>query len=137
MAATALYSRPLSRPVSHAETPDAPAGAPHSTDATSQRLIDAAARLRDELEALRFAPPVAHVYNPLQYAWEAHAAYLSRYGQGHKKIMFLGMNPGPFGMMQTGVPFGEVSAVRDWMGIEAPVQAPPHQHPKRPIDGFA
>lgn len=123
--------------MSHAETPDVPAGSPHPTDATSQRLIGAAARLRDELEALRFAPPVAHVYNPLQYAWEAHAAYLTRYGQGHKKIMFLGMNPGPFGMMQTGVPFGEVSAVRDWMGIEAPVQAPPHQHPKRPIDGFA
>ena len=137
MAATALYSRPLSRPVSHAETPDVPPDSPHPADATSQRLIDAAARLRDDLEALRFAPPVAHVYNPLQYAWEAHAAYLSRYGQGHKKIMFLGMNPGPFGMMQTGVPFGEVSAVRDWMGIEAPVQAPPHQHPKRPIDGFA
>ena len=137
MAATALYSRPLSRPVSHAETPDVPSSSPHPADATSQRLIDAAARLRDELEALRFAPPVAHIYNPLQYAWEAHAAYLSRYGQGHKKIMFLGMNPGPFGMMQTGVPFGEVSAVRDWMGIEAPVQAPPHQHPKRPIDGFA
>ena len=109
MAATALYSRPLSRPVSHAETPDVPPGSPHPADATSQRLIDAAARLRDELEALRFAPPVAHVYNPLQYAWEAHAAYLSRYGQGHKKIMFLGMNPGPFGMMQTGVPFGEVT----------------------------
>jgi len=123
--------------VSHAETPDVPSSSPHPADATSQRLIDAAALLRDELEALRFAPPVAHVYNPLQYAWEAHAAYLSRYGQGHKKIMFLGMNPGPFGMMQTGVPFGEVSAVRDWMGIEAPVQAPPHQHPKRPIDGFA
>lgn len=137
MVATAPHSRPLSRPVSHAETPDVPSGTSHPTDATSQRLIEAAARLRDELEALRFAPPVAHVYNPLQYAWEAHAAYLSRYGQGHKKIMFLGMNPGPFGMMQTGVPFGEVSAVRDWMGIEAPVQAPPHQHPKRPIDGFA
>ena len=137
MVATAPHSRPLSRPVSHAETPDVPSRSPHPADATSQRLIDAAARLRDELEALRFAPPVAHVYNPLQYAWEAHVAYLSRYGQGHKKIMFLGMNPGPFGMMQTGVPFGEVSAVRDWMGIEAPVQAPHHQHPKRPIDGFA
>ena len=78
--------------MSHAETPDVPSSSPHPADATSQRLIDAAARLRDELEALRFAPPVAHVYNPLQYAWEAHAAYLSRYGQGHKKIMFLGMN---------------------------------------------
>ena len=25
------------------------------------------------------------------------------------------MNPGPFGMVQTGVPFGEVEAVRSWL----------------------
>ena len=80
---------------------------------------------------------MAHVYNPLTYAWAPHAAYLARFGNAPKKIMFLGMNPGPFGMMQTGVPFGEVAAVRGWMGIEAPVEAPADQHPKRLIDGFA
>lgn len=106
-------------------------------DATARALIDAAARLRDELKSLHFAPPVAHVYNPLDYAWAAHEAWLARYGRGTREIMFLGMNPGPFGMMQTGVPFGEVAAVRDWMGIEAPVHAPGHQHPKRLIEGFA
>ncbi len=47
------------------------------------------------------------------------------------------MNPGPFGMAQTGVPFGEVAAVRDWMGIEAPVRRPRLEHPKRPVSGFA
>ena len=100
-------------------------------------LLDAAVQLRDAVAALAFADPVAHVYNPLAYAWAPQARYLERFGTGPKRIVFLGMNPGPFGMMQTGVPFGEVAAVRDWMGIQEPVTAPAHQHPKRPIQGFA
>jgi single-strand selective monofunctional uracil DNA glycosylase len=51
-------------------------------------------------------------------------------------VVLLGMNPGPFGMMQTGVPFGEIAAVRDWMKIASPVRKPAREHPKRPIDGF-
>ncbi|MDO4232368.1 MAG: single-stranded DNA-binding protein [Lautropia sp.] len=105
--------------------------------AEARALLDAAATLRDAMNALRFAPPVAHVYNPLDYAWAGHAAYLSRFGAGPKKILFLGMNPGPFGMMQTGVPFGEIPAVRDWMGIEEDIGQPANQHPKRQIDGFS
>jgi single-strand selective monofunctional uracil DNA glycosylase len=100
------------------------------------RLVAAAQALRDEVDALRFSPPVTHVYNPLNYAWEGNRRYLERFGRGPKRIVFLGMNPGPFGMMQTGVPFGEVNAVRDWMGIEADIHAPALQHPKRPIEGF-
>lgn len=100
-------------------------------------LITAAARLRDRVARLDFAPPVAYVYNPLQYAWAPHEAYIRRYGTGRKRVIFMGMNPGPFGMAQTGVPFGEVAAVRDWLGIEAPVGHPPKEHPKRPVAGFA
>lgn len=85
---------------------------------------------------MAFAEPVTHVYNPLEYAWAAHELYLKRYGGGRKRVVFLGMNPGPFGMAQTGVPFGEIPAVRDWMGIEAEVARPERQHPKRPIQGF-
>src|SRR5690606_31042548 len=70
------------------------------------------------------------------YAWEGHLAYLRRFGRGRKQVVFLGMNPGPFGMMQTGVPFGEVAAVRDWMGIRSEIRAPATQHPKRPVEGF-
>ena len=77
-----------------------------------------------------------HVYNPLFYAWQSHCQYLTRYGHGKKRVLFLGMNPGPFGMAQTGVPFGEVRAVRDWMGIVAPVNTPAEQHSKRPVLGF-
>jgi single-strand selective monofunctional uracil DNA glycosylase len=100
------------------------------------QLVAAAAALRDDVAQLRFSPPVTHVYNPLDYAWEGHRQYLERFGRGPKRIVFLGMNPGPFGMMQTGVPFGEVAAVRDWMGIRTEVRPPLAQHPKRPIQGF-
>ena len=100
-------------------------------------LIAAARQLCDEVSQLRFSAPVTHVYNPLEYAWAPHEAYVRRYGEGSRQAVLLGMNPGPFGMMQTGVPFGEVAAVRDWMGLSAPVSAPAHQHPKRLIEGFA
>jgi hypothetical protein len=77
-------------------------------------LADIARELAEEVDRLTFVPPVTHVYNPLDYAWEAHAQYLERYGKAPKEVLFLGMNPGPWGMVQTGVPFGEVNAVRDW-----------------------
>lgn len=99
-------------------------------------LITAAKSLVKSLAPLTFADPVTHVYNPLQYAWEPHQTYLNRFGSTPKKIVFLGMNPGPWGMAQTGVPFGEIAAVRDWMGINAAVSKPPSEHPKRPITGF-
>ncbi len=99
-------------------------------------LVEIARRLRDDVARLRFAPPVRYVYNPLDYAWEPHRAYLERHGAGEPKIILLGMNPGPFGMAQTGVPFGDVAMVRDWLGIEAPVGRPRREHPKRPVEGF-
>ena len=84
-------------------------------NATARRVITAARELSDAVGRLKFRPPVAYVYNPLDYAWEAHETYLRRFAATRKRVMFLGMNPGPFGMAQTGVPFGEVAAVRDWM----------------------
>jgi single-strand selective monofunctional uracil DNA glycosylase len=98
-----------------------------------------AAAARDharEIAPLRFGPPVAYVYNPLDYARRAHASYVARYGATRKRVLFVGMNPGPFGMTQTGVPFGEVGFVRDWLGIQAPIGSPPRCHPKRPVMGF-
>jgi single-strand selective monofunctional uracil DNA glycosylase len=99
-------------------------------------LLDAARELSRSLAKLEFPAPVAHVYDPHQYAWAPYEAYVNRFGAGRKRVVLLGMNPGPFGMMQTGVPFGEVAAVRDWMGIRAPVTKPARQHPRRPIEGF-
>lgn len=100
-------------------------------------LIDIAAALSDSVSRLSFAPPVTHVYNPLDYARSAHFEYLERYGGGSREVVFVGMNPGPWGMTQTGVPFGEIAAVRDWLGIRAEIGRPAIEHPRRPIEGFA
>lgn len=100
-------------------------------------LIPSARRLGREAGALEFGDPVTHVYNPLEYAWKTHRCYLERYGGSQKEVVLVGMNPGPWGMAQTGVPFGEVSLVRDWLGIESTIKAPAGQHPKRPVEGFS
>lgn len=102
----------------------------------STQLIDAARQLSTAVDRLRFAAPVTHVYNPLDYAWGAHEAYLKRYARPSCRVLLLGMNPGPWGMAQTGVPFGEIAAVRDWLKIDEPVTRPEGEHPKRPIEGF-
>ncbi|MGO8763539.1 MAG: uracil-DNA glycosylase family protein [Limisphaerales bacterium] len=103
---------------------------------SSKQLIAAARELAARVDALKFKPPVTHVYNPLDYAWAAHETYLRKFGGGKKRVVFLGMNPGPFGMAQTGVPFGEITAVRDWLGIRAPIRQPKSCHPRRPVHGF-
>jgi single-strand selective monofunctional uracil DNA glycosylase len=103
----------------------------------ANELVRAARQLRSAVSDLKFSAPVACVYNPLNYAWPAHATYLRRFGNSRKRVVFLGMNPGPFGMTQTGVPFGEVAAVRDWLGINARIGKPAQEHPRRPIEGFA
>ncbi|GMU66872.1 MAG: hypothetical protein AMXMBFR36_31460 [Acidobacteriota bacterium] len=100
-------------------------------------LVEISRRLAGEVDTFRFSAPVAHVYNPLIYARRPHELYLERWGRAPKEALLVGMNPGPFGMMQTGVPFGEVNLVRDWLGIEAQVDRPAHEHPRRPIEGFA
>jgi single-strand selective monofunctional uracil DNA glycosylase len=100
-------------------------------------LRQATVELCVELEPLSFSEPVTHVYNPLVYAHAPHDLYLQRFATSPKRVLYLGMNPGPYGMAQTGVPFGEVAMVRDWLGIEAAVGRPDDEHPKRPIAGFA
>jgi single-strand selective monofunctional uracil DNA glycosylase len=104
---------------------------------TVNTLLTAARTCATALDALAFAPPVTHVYNPLGYAWDLHAAYLRLAGVGRKRVVFLGMNPGPFGMAQTGVPFGEIAVVRDWMKLQGTVGKPPAEHPKRPVTGLS
>jgi single-strand selective monofunctional uracil DNA glycosylase len=103
--------------------------------------MDALARISRDLAArlagLRFGKPVTHVYHPLLYARAPWEAYLARYGRGKKDVVLVGMNPGPFGMAQTGVPFGDVAMVRDWLGITGRVESPAKTHPKRPVLGFA
>ncbi|MDG2201717.1 MAG: single-stranded DNA-binding protein [Phycisphaerales bacterium] len=93
-------------------------------------------RLSDEMDGLRFALPTAFVYNPLNYARDAVDQYLQRWAHPGVEVLLLGMNPGPWGMAQTGIPFGEVNAVRDYLGIDAKIRKPATEHPKRPILGL-
>lgn len=99
-------------------------------------LVETTRAAADELRALRFGDPVAVVYHPLDYAWDLHRQWLERYGRGEKEVLLVGMNPGPFGMVQTGVPFGEVEAVRSWLGLRGEVRRPAHEHPRRPVEGL-
>jgi len=98
--------------------------------------VQIARRLKKDLAPLRFSTPVTHVYNPLDYAAQAHENYLERFCRPTCSIVLLGMNPGPWGMAQTGVPFGEVGLVRDWLKVTGKIRKPDNEHPKRPIQGF-
>ena len=106
-------------------------------EATATAVIAAAQALSKAVGELQFAPPTTHIYNPLAYAWTAHESYLKLHAATKKKVVFLGMNPGPYGMAQCGVPFGEIELVRDWVGVDETVLKPANEHPKRPIEGFA
>ncbi len=101
----------------------------------ARSLIGIARKLETEVSSLSFTGPVSHVYNPLDYAWPTHASYLDRFGFGRGGTLLLGMNPGPWGMAQTGVPFGEIAAVRDWLELEIRVSRPAEEHPERPVLG--
>jgi single-strand selective monofunctional uracil DNA glycosylase len=107
------------------------------SESAAARLVEAARNLSTEIGRLHFGAPVSHVYNPLDYAWPVHEAYLRRYGAAPRRVVFMGMNPGPFGMVQTGVPFGEIATVRDWLGLAGAVARPVEENPARPIEGFA
>jgi single-strand selective monofunctional uracil DNA glycosylase len=104
--------------------------------AMSKRLIAITRELSRGVDALSFSEPVSYVYNPLVYAWKSHRAFLNTYGNEKDRVLLIGMNPGPWGMVQTGVPFGEVDSVRDFLGINEKVSQPKRVHPKRPVLGF-
>lgn len=100
--------------------------------------LEAARRLSKACAGLRFTEPVAYTYDPLDYAWDGHRQYIERFGERPKTALFVGMNPGPWGMGQTGVPFGDVETVRTWMGIEdAEVREPANVREARPVHGFS
>jgi single-strand selective monofunctional uracil DNA glycosylase len=106
-------------------------------DARTGTLVRVSRDLARATRDLRFEAPVAYVYAPLEYAREPHERYLERWGSGLKQVLLLGMNPGPFGMAQTGVPFGDVGMVKGWLDIEGAVTRPAREHPARPVLGFA
>ncbi len=78
-----------------------------------------------------------YIYNPLDYAWENHKFYLENYVKDSASVLFLGMNPGPFGMMQNGIPFGEVETVKTYLKCTQKIGRPEKEHPARPVLGLS
>ncbi len=99
------------------------------------KVVERTLQFRSQVESLRFSTDYV-VYNPLIYAWDLHEQYLLRYVNKQVETIFLGMNPGPFGMAQNGVPFGEINAVRDFLQLDGQVGKPPFEHPARPVLGM-
>ena len=105
--------------------------------AITDRVLACSRDVAAATRGLTFSDPVTHVSRPLDHARVPHEAYLKKYARGGVKSLFLGMNPGPWGMSQSGVPFGEVEAVRSFLQIDGAVNAPVDAHPDRPIEGFS
>jgi len=106
-----------------------------------ERLIEAAARLRDDVtpmgKKLVSEGRIDVCYNPLNYAWDVHEEYLRRMGGSGAKTVVLGMNPGPHGMGQMGIPFAATSVVRDLLGItNISVKQPDNPDDRRPVIGL-
>jgi single-strand selective monofunctional uracil DNA glycosylase len=107
-----------------------------SSSPIANQLISAAKKLTKQLKRVDLSEAPPWIYNPLEYAWEAHCQYIAKYAQPTCDIVLLGMNPGPWGMSQTGIPFGEVTQVKDWLKIDAKIGKPRREHPKRPVLGL-
>lgn len=108
-----------------------------SSDAINSQLLSAVRHLNFLIKDLKFKDPIAYCYNPIEYAIKSFEQYVNKYCNSTKLILFVGMNPGPFGMCQTGIPFGNVNHVRDWMKMNAPIAKPERECPDRPILGLS
>ncbi|XP_023328801.1 single-strand selective monofunctional uracil DNA glycosylase isoform X2 [Eurytemora carolleeae] len=110
---------------------------PFFTETIRDKVLKIEVKLAEYLMTLDYTrSPVKYLSNPLDHAELPHRIFLQKYLDGEKKIIFLGMNPGPWGMCQTGIPFGEIEACKGFLGISAPVKTPKTFHPRRPIEGF-
>lgn len=102
-----------------------------------ERVLEAVSRAASQLCSRDWGAPVHTVYNPLEYARDPALAYHRRFVLDSARVLWMGMNPGPFGMVQTGIPFGARRTVQEVLGITGRVSPPARQHPRRPIQGFS
>ncbi|XP_059139314.1 uncharacterized protein LOC131927619 [Physella acuta] len=109
---------------------------PGSPNFFSDRYMMFEKELCEKLSRVSLPGKIQYVYNPLEYAFDSHLNFVRRFCTGEKYILFVGMNPGPFGMSQNGVPFGECAIVKEWLQIEGEVLKPVLEHPKRRVVGL-
>lgn len=103
-------------------------------------VLNAAKKLSDECDELipklLKIKGLEYVTNPLNYAWQYHESYIKQYSGLGAKTLLLGMNPGPYGMAQCGVPFGATEIAKNFLNISGEFTNPEGRHPKRPIEGL-
>ena len=101
-------------------------------------IIELYKSLNIELDELKFFPPCFYVYNPLSYCFESFKIYFEYLNTEEEINLFFGINPGPFGMAQTGIPFGDKETVKNYLKIEPKIDIDkiPKQHPKKQILGL-
>lgn len=104
----------------------------------SALLLQASATLSRKLQRITFSKEI-YVYNVLDYAWGAWQSYIRSYADPalrSPKFLLLGINPGPHGMAQTGIPFGNIHAVRNYLALDFHIKQPKRLHPRRPVHGL-
>ncbi len=103
----------------------------------TDQLIELTKSFTKEIENVRKSiDEDYYIYNPLVYANEMFFEYIREYVAFPTKYLFLGMNPGPFGMTQTGIPFGEINIVLEYLKLNKPIDSPTIEHPNRKIEGL-
>jgi len=58
------------------------------------------------------------VWNPALYALDIYQEYLTKFPPEPGAILALGLNPGPYGMAQTGIPFTDCRTASGALGME-------------------
>ena len=100
-----------------------------------KKLINLTEAFNNKLNKIHFSF-TGIIYNPLDYAKDNYYEYLQNYVNEYIDNIFLGMNPGPYGMVQTGIPFGEINYVKNYLKINNTVNKPKTEHCKKIITGM-
>jgi len=74
------------------------------TKTVGQLVLTIEKELAGSLLALNYSDSgVTHIYNPVDYARVPHEIFVTKFCKETISTLLIGMNPGPWGMVQTGV----------------------------------
>ena len=93
--------------------------------------------LAKALAAMPAMTMVSLIYDPMGLCLCDASGLLPNIRQFHQeKVVFLGMNPGPYGMVQSGIPFGEIAAVTEWLQLASTDSQTDERTPKATHHGL-